>query len=128
MFPQNQIQQKARWGYAAIPSATNWQTPLNFLDELNFRHWVQRNNVPFDPNDPHSDYDMRGFWQAQQKGDPQAQRDTFGNMHFPDTWKTPYHETFSNQSMYANPKLAGHWIGNKFYDATGNLIKDETSQ
>lgn len=52
---------------------------------------------------------MRGYWKAQQSGDPNAVRNS-KNLHFPDTWKTPYDATFSNQSQYAQPS-APHWEG-----------------
>lgn len=58
------------------------------------------------------DYDMRGFWKALQAGDPLAQAAIDPNdqrMHYPDYWKTPYHETFSAESQWADPKKAPSW-------------------
>jgi hypothetical protein len=52
------------------------------------------------------DYDMRGFWQGLQRGDPRAKTGIDPNdqrLHFTDTWKTPYHESFSGESKFAAP-------------------------
>jgi hypothetical protein len=67
---------------------------------------------------------MRGFWRAQQQGDPDAVRSA-ANGHFPDTYKTPYHRTFGNESIYAAPD-APHWEGDKLIDKHGNVLLDET--
>lgn len=109
--------------YAAKPGP--WQTFLSLPDELNFQSWVKRNNIPFNLQDKTPDYDMRGYYKALMAGNPQAQQ-AFSNNHFPDTWKTPYHQTFSNESIYANPLIAPHWSGNKLFDVFGNLVKDES--
>jgi hypothetical protein len=66
------------------------------------------------------DYDMRGYWKAMQSGDPLAVRDQ-ETMHFPDKYKTPYHESFSNQSMYAT-KDAPTWTGDYLFDKDNNLV------
>ena len=88
------------------PGDHTYNTPLSTMDELQFRKWLQQNNVPFNPQANVSDYDMRGFFKALQQGNPRAvsaidphdQR-----MHYPDYWKTPYHETFSQESQWAAP-------------------------
>ena len=85
--------------------------------EPSFRNWVKDQKIPFDPDDPKSDYDMRGFWA--ENGDRAE------NGHFPDTWKTPYHKTFSNESKYAPPD-APRWEGDRLIDKDGNVIADET--
>ena len=87
------------------PGATDYATKLDPADEQRFRAWVKANRVPFNPDDPTADYDMRGFWQALQKGDPKARQAIDPNdnrMHFPDFWKTPYDYTFSAESKFAN--------------------------
>ncbi len=48
-------------------------------------------------------------------------------MHFPDTYKTPYHKTFSNESIYALP-TAPHWEGDQLVDQNGNIVFDDTAQ
>jgi hypothetical protein len=102
-------------------------TVLPPTDEAKFQKWVRTNNVPFDPS-PKADYDMRGYWKAMTSGDPNAaqQRSAFdGTMHFPDTYKTPYHKTFSGESQYATPG-APAWQGDRLVDQKGNVIADET--
>jgi len=82
-------------------------TKLDPAQETAFQGWVKQNKIPWQDT-PNADYDMRGYWKAQQSGDPHAKR--AANLHFPDTWKTPYHKSFSNESMYALP-TAPHWEG-----------------
>lgn len=104
-----------------------YRTPLAPNDEAAFQTWVADNRVPFDPA-PTADYDMRGFWQGLQAKDPRATtavNPSDKQLHFPDVWKTPYHKTFSNESMYA-PKDAPRWIGTKLVDKTGKVIADES--
>lgn len=96
-------------------------TRLAPADEQKFQSWVKQNKIPWQ-DDPKADYDMRGFWQAQQKGDPEAKR--AANLHFPDTYKTPYHRSFSNESKYALSN-APHWKGNKLIDSKGSVVFDE---
>lgn len=88
-----------------------YNTVLAPLDEMSFRVWLQNNNVPFNPDAHVSDYDMRGFWQALQQGDPRAVSAIDPNdnrLHYPDVWKTPYHQTFSAESQWASPN-APQW-------------------
>lgn len=102
-------------------------TKLNPNDEAAFQQWVKDNKVPFDPS-PKADYDMRGFWQALQNKDPRAATavsEYDQKLHFPDVWKTPYHETFSDESIYAT-KDAPKWVGDKLIDYYGRVIADET--
>ncbi len=71
---------------------------------------------------------MRGFWKAYTLGDPRAATAVSkfdDQLHFSDVWKTPYHKTFSNQSMYAT-KDAPQWVGDKLIDYYGRVIADET--
>ena len=105
-----------------------YQTTLSPGNEQQFQGWLYKNKIPFDtkypPDQSMQDYDMRGFWQSMVKG--QAARDA-ETMHFPDTFKTPYHRTFSNQSRYATPD-APRWVGRKLVDKDGNVIADEEGQ
>ena len=102
-----------------------YQTQLSPADELDFRQWVVKNKIPFDltwPSDQSKqDYDMRGYYQAMNAGDPSAQQSSNG--HFPDTWKTPYHESFSNQSKYATDD-APRWKGTILIGAQGQRLFD----
>lgn len=80
--------------------------------ESEFQKWVKTNKVPFDMAAPVTDYDMRGFWQALEAKDPRAVSaiaSTDNQLHYPDYWKTPYHESFSVESQWANPKKAPIW-------------------
>lgn len=88
-----------------------YNTQLSPQEETQFRQWLEANKVPFDPNALVSDYDMRGFWKALQANDPKAKSAIDPNdkqLHYPDYWKTPYHQTFSSESQWAG-KSAPKW-------------------
>jgi hypothetical protein len=101
-----------------------YTTRLSPLEEKQFQGWLFVNKIPFDthwpPDQAMQDYDMRGYWKALKSGDPRAAQDK-ETMHFPDYWKTPYHETFSNQSIYAKPD-APRWKGAVLTDKDGKVI------
>lgn len=105
-----------------------YSTALSPEEEQQFGSWVSANKVPFNGRDPVQDYDMRGFWKGLQSGDPDAMTAVDPNdqrMHFPDKWKTPYHETFSADSQYATPD-APHWQDNrKLVDKDGKTLYDD---
>src|SRR5262245_41010857 len=110
-----------QWQYA---QPGPYQTQLSPADEMAFRRWVAINNIPFNPNDPASDYDMRGFWKAGAQGaeiNPIDKR-----LHYPDTYKTPYHQSFSALSKYATAD-APTWQNNdtQLVDKNGNVLFDE---
>lgn len=98
-----------------------YSTILGPQQEQQFQSWVSQNKIPWQDS-PAADYDMRGFWKAMVSGDPNAKR--AGNLHFPDTYKTPYHQTFSNQSIYSGPD-APHWEGDVLKNKAGKIIADE---
>ena len=106
------------------PQNVPWMTKLDPLEEIAFKLWVLQNKIPVDPSNPIADYDMRGFWKAMKSGDPIAMRSA-QNGHFPDVWKTPFHKTFSNESMYKTPN-APHWQGNKLMSPEGKMVFDES--
>lgn len=108
----------------ALPWHLPWITQLNPAEEVEFRQWVKSNRIPFNPDQFAPDYDMRGFWKAMKNGDPNAIRSHL-NGHFPDTWKTPAHKTFSNESIYAGP-TAPHWVGDRLINPQGKVVADET--
>jgi len=94
----------------------SWQTKLNDLDEMYFKDWVKANKIPWQ-DIPEADYDMRGYWKSTGGAVPLG--------HYPDTYKTPYHESFSNESIYAAPN-APRWINNHLTDQiTGTIFKEE---
>jgi hypothetical protein len=92
-----------------------------------FRQWLGANRVPFNPNAGATDYDMRGFWQAMQQERPMAKTAVDphdGLPHFPDYWKTPMHQTFSNESQWAGPQ-APQWINDaQLADSSGRIKFD----
>jgi hypothetical protein len=105
-----------------------WNTPLSQLDEFAFRDWLKRNNVPFDPETTVSDYDMRGFWQALQAGDTRARSAVDRNdrmVHYPDYWKTPYHETFSAESQWALPTAPRWNAQDQLIASPGRVLFDD---
>ncbi len=95
--------------------------------EQQFQQWANQNQKRIGPmevvNDPFSDYDYRGWFQENQGS--QAP-----DGHFRDTYKTPYHESFSNESKYADPDKAPTWVksgkGFKLMTKDGVVIKDES--
>lgn len=94
------------------PGATSFQTQLSPSGEQGFRNWVTQNKVPFDPGQQTQDYDMRGFYSALQAHDPRAETAINPNdaqIHYPDYWKTPYHQSFSAESQWADPTKAPKW-------------------
>jgi N12 class adenine-specific DNA methylase/GGDEF domain-containing protein len=104
-----------------------YKTALPPDQEQGFQSWVKQNKVPWQDT-PNADYDMRGYYKAMQSGDQNAQQKQSqfdGKMHFPDTYKTPYHKTFSSESMYATSD-APHWEGDRLIDKSGKAIADET--
>lgn len=104
-----------------------YQTQLSPRDEAEFTHWVQANRVPFDPTEDVQDYDMRGYWKdvASRGVNQTAKNQTDGLMHFPDTYKTPFHVSFSSESKYARPD-APSWVNDtQLMDRDGNVVRDE---
>lgn len=89
-----------------------YMTTLSPEEETQFRNWVKQNNVPFQPDEARQDYDMRGFYKGLQTKDERAVgriNSSDNSYHYPDTWKTPYHHSFSNESIYAT-KNAPSWV------------------
>jgi len=87
------------------PVMSGYLTKLDPLQELAFQQWVKENKIPFDPT-PTADYDMRGYYKSIQGMNKLAQASinaNDGQIHFPDTFKTPYHESFSAESKFAAP-------------------------
>lgn len=112
----------------AKPDPGGYQTPLDPRQEADFRTWLQSNKVPFNPNDPRTDYDMRGYWKDVAAGGATqtAVNPNDHQLHFPDTYKTPYHKSFSAESRYAQPN-APAWINDhQLADPrTGQVLFDE---
>lgn len=76
----------------------NWQshlTKLTSTQETEFQAWVSKTGVSIT-----DDYDMRGFWLS---GKTTEINHNDGQVHFPDKFKTPLHQSFSNESVFADP-------------------------
>jgi len=107
----------------------SYTTQLDPLNEMAFRQWVTNNNVPFDPNAGVTDYDMRGYWQALNNGNPMAPQTSLnlndGQQHYTDYFKTPLHKSFSSESKFAGPD-APSWINDHQLAAPdGRIVFDE---
>lgn len=104
----------------ALPDWKDRLTQLTPGQEQAFKGWVRQNHAPVTP-----DYDMRGFWM---NGGSGAQVNPNDHMlHYPDTYKTPAHESFSGESIYANPSSnPPHWVGDRLIASDGTVIYDES--
>lgn len=79
-------------------AAPGWQkrlTQLPLEQELQFQQWAKHTGAPIT-----DDYDMRGFWK---NGGKTSLNQNDGLPHFTDEFKTPLHESFSGESVYARP-------------------------
>lgn len=91
------------------------KTKLTPEEEARFRKWYEATaatlGLDADPDSKEHYYDYRGYWK--ENGD-NANLKT--GDHFPDTYKLPGHETFSNESKYysAAPEMAGRWENGKW--------------
>lgn len=113
------------------PGSRNFFTDLSEDEEKKFQTWVKTNKVPNDEG-PHGDYDMRGFWKALEAKDPKAISAVDPNdkrLHYPDYWKTPYHETFSAESQWADPAKAPKWNDkDQLVTSDGKVLFDDRAQ
>lgn len=127
-LPENDVFKR---NSAYAQKADKYQTDLLPEEEAKFQAWVKQNKVPWQDK-PDADYDMRGYWKAQQGGDPSAAQSMNSNdnkMHFPDTYKTPYHKSFSNESRYANPATAPKWNDqDQLVTPDGKVVFDEKAE
>jgi hypothetical protein len=89
----------------AIDLDDPYETKLAPGEEPAFQAWKKKNAHPMDQG---QDYDLRGAYKAGlQPG---------SDGHWSDRFKKPNHETFSNESQYADAPGAkpGHWEGDRF--------------
>lgn len=129
------IDRNAQW---AAPGPYQTQLPMD--KEADFQRWRVENStfdpdtmsvrtVPYDPS-PQADYDMRGYYQAQQAGTVPAPSPNVndGRMHFTDQFKTPYHESFSRDSMFALPNAPQWNSQDQLIDEHGGVVFDERAK
>ncbi len=113
------------------PRATSYDTALDPVSEKAFRGWVAQNRVPFNPDAGAGDYDMRGFYKDMMAGQPRAQSAVDPNdkrMHYPDYYKTPSHQTFSDQSQWAAPGAPQWNSQDQLLSAGGRVLFDDRRQ
>jgi hypothetical protein len=107
-----------------------YATQLDPMAEFQFRDWVQKNNVPFNPDaQGPTDYDMRGYYQGLMNGNPMAQPTEINpndnRPHYTDYYKTPLHQTFSAGSQWAG-EGAPQWANDSQLAApNGRVLFDE---
>lgn len=114
----------------SAPAPNGYLTHLEPAQEAAFQSWVKGSSIPFDPS-PAADYDMRGFFQAMKGGDPAAStalNQNDGQPHFPDTFKTPYHQSFSRESRYATRDAPAWNDKDQLVDNAGNVVFDERAR
>jgi hypothetical protein len=102
-----------------------WQgnlTQLSPPEEIAFQAWAQQSNAPITP-----DYDMRGFWKS---GGAAQINPNDGMPHYSDTYKTPLHQSFSGESVYANPaSKPPMWNDqDQLVAADGSILFDERAK
>lgn len=114
----------------AKAGASGFNTDLGDKEPA-FRAWAAENKVPFDSDARATDYDMRGFWKGLQAKDPKAVATVDpndGRLHYPDYWKTPYHQSFSAESQWAKED-APHWNDqDQLVDKQGRVVFDDKAR
>lgn len=93
-------------GSSAAPQRdfdNSYNTILSPAEESRFTVWKRR----YAPKDSGEDYDLRGAFKADLWPDSKTG-------HWPDTFKKPNHETFSDESRYAPYGQPGRWEGETF--------------
>jgi hypothetical protein len=122
-------QRNSAWAQPPHPEH-GYLTPLDPMQELAFRGWVEKNKIPFDPS-PTADYDMRGFYKALQAGEPIATSAVNPNdkqLHFTDFFKTPFHPSFSRESRWATENAPTWNDKDQLVDKSGKVIFDERAK
>lgn len=127
-MPQNRL--ASQYGVKPPVMRGSYMTQLEPLQELAFQSWLKQNNVPFDDS-PQGDYDMRAFFLANRQGSKNAQTELNANdgmLHYPDTYKTPYHQSFSNGSRYAAPGAPTWNEQDQLFLPSGKILFDERNR
>lgn len=104
----------------------NYNTPLEPANQQRFQNWATAVNqvIGINPADLY-DYDMQGFWLNGGHATPIQE-----GMHFPDTYKKPSHETFSNESIYHDTLApnGGRWMGGTWGGPNGDQFTPHPQQ
>ena len=126
--PENALHRRPRMEeILALPPQQAYNTQLSPQEELAYRQWMQaightpERGYAVDQNYNGQGYDYRGFFK---KNGPVPIGE---GQHFTDEFKTPYHETFSNESQYAQPgtpgaPYAGSWQGETYTPSLARYI------
>lgn len=88
--PPTVLDRNMQW---ADPSWKDKLTVLKTSDEAKYQQWAHANKVP-----QTADYDMRGFWKDPTMSTSVNKIDH--QIHYDDKYKTPLHESFSNESKF----------------------------
>lgn len=98
-----------QYGPDSLDLTAEYNTRLTPEQERQFVQWAQESNRIGDLYD----YDLRGAW---------LQGAASGDGHLPDTFKKPNHPTFSMESQYSAPGVAGGvWGEDTFTPSQQNL-------
>lgn len=112
----------------------DYYTKLNNRDERRFGSWYNKyaegQGLSVNPDDPRHGYDYRGLWKDSSVKERQAFLNALQDNHMPDTYKQPWHETFSDQSKYAKGiKGVGSWGEESFMPGYfNNIMQTQTPQ
>ena len=110
--PEEAYARNKQW--AKAPGPNGYVTQLAQDQEARFQEWAHKpENWDYVQGDmgPTPGYDIRGWFQAMEAGDPRAKKDPKTH-HFNDYWKTPYSgEGFGRESKYGTPD-GPYWTGN----------------
>lgn len=119
---------KPRWQESH--AQRDWNSRLTKLtpgEQLQYQFWLSQTGAPDTP-----DYDMPGFWRSRLwEGDGGTSVNPNDNLlHYPDTYKTPLHKTFSAESRYADPSSAPpHWNDrDQLVSSSGRILYDERAK
>ncbi len=123
LYHPEEIEERMKNPNKKFPDGGKIYNPNNANSDLNFLNWYKNNTIEGKRGVPYSnelDYDYFSFYKNKGVGNI--------NNHFPDTYKLPNHETFSNESLYAGNGAKGYWDKNKFikYQDGGQIMKEKT--
>jgi hypothetical protein len=123
LYHPEEIEERMKNPNKKFPDGGKIYNPNNANSDLNFLNWYKNNTIEGKRGVPYSnelDYDYFSFYKNKSVGNI--------NNHFPDTYKLPNHETFSNESLYAGNGAKGYWDKNKFikYQDGGQIMKERT--